>query len=42
MNTKQEMYPTLLGGGFTWGVSGGFDIKCAPGCGDFCVFETPK
>ena len=23
-------------------LSGGFDIKCAPGCGDFCVFGTPK
>ena len=36
------MYPTLLGGGYTWGLSGCFDIKCAPGCGDFCVFGTPK
>ena len=36
------MYLILLGGGFTRGLSGGFDIKCAPGCGDFCVFGTPK
>ena len=31
-----------MGGDFTWGLSGGFDIKCAPGWGDFCVFATPK
>ena len=31
-----------VGGAFTWGLSEGFDIKCAPGCGDFCVFGTPK
>ena len=42
MNTNQEIYPTLLGGGFTWGLSGSFHMKCAPGCGDFCVFGTPK
>ena len=42
MNTNQEISPTLLGGGFTRGLSGGFDIKCAPGCGDLCVFGTLK